>query len=166
MENHRLWENGFSKISCSIEPVVIVTFPQGFTVDSKGNKLTTNKVVKVRPKCLFFDVTFHQPSSINYITFRNHYTSTVSIRWISSDNETISGPDLLESWNVCLFDHPLMPNCHCEQGSQDDVILGPNDFCSTLQNVTRLRVILKQPSFHWKEYNIHNFTCYSSAKMT
>ena len=150
-------ESGFNKVPCSIQPTVTVTLPKGFQVDTRGNKSPISlSNLFVNPNCLFFDVIFKQPTSIDYITFRNYYTNTITIQWLP----------LQGSWTDCVTDRTLMQNCHSEQGSQDNVILGPDELKSILRDATQLRIILKQPSFQWKEYNIYNLTCYSNHNKT
>ncbi len=140
------------KIPCTTQPPITVTLPKGFQVDGHGNKSVSSlSGLFSIPRCLFFDVIFKQATTIEYITFQNYYTSTITIDWLPN------GP--IQTWNNSIIDYRLMKSCHSEQGAQENVILGPDEL-NIIEDAVQLRVILKQPSFQWKEYNIHDFSCY------
>ena len=149
-------EDELEIIPCVVQSAMTVTLPQGFKVDLQGNKSVG--VVPGLQRFLCVDVTFDTAlTTIDYITFSNHYCNSVTIKWTSSDSMAADP----SSWNTCLLDFKLMRNCHCEQGAQDNVVLGPDELRSVLRNVKHLRLTLKQPSFHWKEYNVYDLVFYS-----
>ena len=57
-----------------------------------------------------------------------------------------------------------MKNCHCVQGSQNWVILSQKHFLTNPTNVKQLRMILKQPSPHWKDFGIRDFRCFRKSE--
>ena len=64
-------------------------------------------------------------------------------------------------WKVGVAKHVLMPSCHCDSpDAQKWVELGESDFQGKLEGVVRFRLILRQPSPHWREFGIENFSCY------
>ena len=73
-------------------------------------------------------------------------------------------------WKVGVAKHVLVPSCHCDlPDAQKWVELGQSAFQGKLVNVVRFRLILRQPSPHWRQFGIQNFSCYhhdSSAATT
>ena len=152
-------EGTLVKIPCLVQPTVAVTLPQSSKITLPGHKKpSVDHAGTDTLKCLVFDVKFDQPASIDCIAFQNFYTSSVTIKWLAADSQKTSA---IEHWKVCLLNFELMKNCHCEQGSQDVVVFGPDHIGCELRGVGKLRVIMKQPSCHWREYGVHGFSCYS-----
>ena len=61
-------------------------------------------------------------------------------------------------WKVGVANHVLMPSCHCDSpDAQKWVELGQSAFQGKLVNVVRFRLILRQPSPHWRQFGIQNF---------
>ena len=133
--------------------------------------------------CQVMDVELHQPcSQISIIRFRNHYTYAITVLYQSSvapepralthdhsNATTAHAPNMFKShgsgsggeWKVGVAKHVLMPSCHCESpDAQKWVELGQSDFQGQLEGVVRLRLILRQPSPHWRQFGIENFSCY------
>lgn len=133
-------------VECDVQRPVYLRLP--LTVpESRENHVTKSGCqvieVNIRSGCL----------SINQIVFRNNYTHNISIKYVPR-SDPVSDP---ESWKYCLKDRVLMPNCHCETGSQ-------NWFVYNLQleaGIQRLRVILKQPSLNWINFGIKDIALYS-----
>ena len=122
--------------------------------------------------CKAIDVQLHRPTDISVIRFRNNYTYAVSVLYQSA---AATGPSLeadahsgtsinrgtAGDWKVGVSDHTLMPSCHCDSPSaQKWVELGKETFQSRLEDVTKLRFILRQPSPHWREFGIEDISCY------
>ena len=100
--------------------------------------------------CRTFDVVVTDPiSAWNAIHFNNEHTHSISI---------LSQSTMCTKWKVLLLDYVLMLNPHSTgKGSENCITLLRNDFLVKVESITRLRVILKQPSVHWSEFGISNF---------
>lgn len=58
-----------------------------------------------------------------------------------------------------------MPNPHTlGRSSENGVTLLADTFLHKVENLTRLRVILRQPSPHWGDFGISNFSVISSLR--
>ena len=120
---------------------------------------------ETRPSgCQVVDVDFHSPipESVGCITFRNHYTHTLTLKYCCTNTGQISNSnsDPTLRWKTCMERLQLMPNCHCERGSQTLVVLNRACFSVPLEKVSRLRLILRQPSPYWKQFGIRDLKCY------
>ena len=135
-----------------------------------------------RSGCQVMDIELNQPSCISIIRFRNNYTYSIAVLYQSSVVSYIeSTKDLghsnvttevsnkheqshsrgCEKWEVGVAKHLLMPSCHCDSPeAQEWVELGQTAFQNRLEDVVRLRLILKQPSPHWRHFGVLNFSCY------
>ena len=132
--------------------------------------------------CQVMDIDLHQPcSQISIIRFRNHYTYAITVLYQSlvapkprpltqdhSNATAARAPNAVKphgsghgEWKMGVAKHILMPSCHCESpDAQKWVELGQSDFQGQLEGVVRLRLILRQPSPHWRQFGIENFSCY------
>ena len=132
--------------------------------------------------CHVMDVELHQPcSQISSIRFRNRYTYAITVLYqtamvperkaLTQDHTsaTAQATDVFEShisgcsgeWKVGVAKHILMPSCHCDSpDAQKWVELGQSAFQGKLEGVLRLRLILRQPSPHWRQFGIENLSCY------
>ena len=159
------------EVSCAVKPAVYLTVSttaggggaDSGTVDSGhgiGNGL--------RPSgCQVVDVHIHSPvpEMIEYIAFRNYYTHSITILFRNKDlSSEYSDNTGTKSWRLCVRNFQLMKNCHCAQGGQNWVILSRKHFLNNPTNVKQLRMILKQPSPHWREFGIRDFRCFQKAE--
>ena len=131
--------------------------------------------------CQVVDVELHQPfSQISIIRFRNQYTYAITILFQSSvapetslltqvhTKATAQALNMFQShgsgcgeWKVGVTKHIIMPSCHCDSpDAQKWVELGQSAFQGKLEDVVRLRLILRQPSPHWRQFGIENFSCF------
>lgn len=93
---------------------------------------------------------------VTYISFRNFYTHTVSIKFLPQ-GKGLSQP---ESWRYCLKNYVLMRSGpHSETGGQDWFNIEIN-----LSDVERLRLILRQPSSNWERFDISNIQLYCKVR--
>ena len=99
--------------------------------------------------CHIFDVELKEPcSDCSAVQFRNDHSYSISILFQSYSSD----------WKIALWDYVLMPTPHSSgKESQDWVNLPREGFQNTLENAVRLRVLLKQPSPHWKKFGVLNF---------
>lgn len=156
------------EVSCAVKPAVYLTV----SGSAGGGRAHSGAVDSghgigngLRPSgCQVVDVHIHSPvpETIEYITFRNYYTYSITILLHSKD---LSSDDSgTKSWRLCVRDFQLMENCHCAQGGQNWVILSQKHFLNNPTNVKQLRMILKQPSPHWKEFGIRDFRCFRNSE--
>lgn len=113
----------------------------------------------IRFGCQVIDVVVSTPSSIECLAFQNYYTHSITIKFVIAGRST-SDP---MSWQYCIKDRVLMPQCHCEIGSQQRFIIGNKEFQQQLSNIQQLRIILKQPSSNWKSFGINDLTLYCTS---
>lgn len=132
--------------------------------------------------CQVVDIQLHRTAErINLLRFRNKYTYAITVLYQSSSDVAsrleAQRPPHEESssssrrstavttggeWRVALDHHILMTNCHCDSPSaQKWVELREEAFQSKLEDVVRLRLVLRQPSPHWKEFGVEDISCYS-----
>lgn len=111
--------------------------------------------------CRAFELVLLEPcSTYNGIKFRNNNTYSVCILFQST----------IGAWEVALWDYVLMPNPHVRgRESGEWVLLPRHTWSHQMDGVPcwckhRVRVILKQPSPHWKHFGIldFRFTCLNS----
>ena len=159
------------EVSCAIKPAVYLTVSTtggGGGADSCTLDSAHGIRNGVRPSgCQVVDVHIHSPvpEMIEYITFRNYYTHSITILFRSKAlSKEYSDNTGTKSWRLCVRDFQLMKNCHCAQGGQNWVILSQKQFLNNLTNVKQLRMILKQPSPHWREFGIRDFRCFRKAE--
>ena len=110
--------------------------------------------------CCVLDVVFRQPfSNWDAIQFSNKHTYSISILFQSK---------ACTNWKVLLLDYVLMLNPHSVgKGCENWVTLLRDDLLYQVDNVTRLRILLKQPSPHFTEFGITNFALvYAKDKKT
>ena len=110
----------------------------------------------IRFGCQVIDVVISAPSSIECLAFQNYYTHSITIKFVKAGRST-SDPT---SWQYCIKDRILMPQCHCEIGSQQRFIFGNEEFQQQLSNIQQIRIILKQPSSNWNSFGINDLTLY------
>ncbi|XP_030063366.1 nicolin-1 isoform X2 [Microcaecilia unicolor] len=106
------------------------------------------------------DVTFPQTKAVDVqeIVFKNYYTAFLSIR-ILQNNHHCSG-ERSRNWRTCLRNYCLMPNPHTEDGSQEYTSLFRQQMLCDLDQVTSLRLILRQPSPVWLHFSLEELQIY------
>lgn len=103
------------------------------------------------PRVSVLDLSLKCSSNVAYISFRNHYTHSVTVRYRREGER---------HWQLCTKSLVLMPSCHCEQGAESYVVLGREQFLCALERVQHLRLILRQPSPHWREFSVLDLRCF------
>lgn len=131
--------------------------------DSKANKLkisTTKKSTDLRiggtKDCFktgasIVDILFSniQCFDLGEISFKNNYTTFISIKIKCRDsNNKDSG------WQTCIRNYQLMPNAHCETGSQDYFTISREQMSIVPDRVSALRLVLQQPSPIWAQFTV------------
>ncbi|XP_068109015.1 nicolin-1 [Hyperolius riggenbachi] len=118
-----------------------------------------------RPGVYVIDVTFPHNQAINIqeITFKNYYTAFLTVRIqqrtpaIPRSPRAKTKKEVVEkkkTWRTCLRNLQLMANPHVEEGSQDYVSLYKHQMLCPTDNVTAVRLILRQPSPVWTTFTV------------
>lgn len=112
----------------------------------------------LRPGVCVTDIVFPngKPIKIQKISFKNYYTAFLSLRLLRSEEEGQDGA----KWVTCLRNFPLMANPHDEAGSQDYFSVSRQQMLVEPDDVTSVRLILRQPSSAWLNFNIEEITIY------
>ena len=115
--------------------------------------------------CQVVNVEFRSPvpEEIGSITFRNHYTHSLTLKYCQTVVGRISNSKSDKNttqWKTCIRNVVLMPNPHCERGSEKLVVLNKAHFNVPLLNVSCLRLILRQPSPDWIQFGIRDLKFY------
>ena len=160
------------EVPCTVKLPVYLSVGSHKDTSSSGSESTSSGSSALGSGCQVIDVQLQKPQ-ISIIRFRNNYTYAISVLYQSSAVEEEShthanklhtsthGGYEVGEWKVGVANHVLMASCHCDSASaQKWVELGQSVFKSKLQNVVRLRLILRQPSPHWKQFGIENISCY------
>ena len=157
-------QSSLQNLDSRLEVSCIVNSPVFLTVVGGDDSHSHSSSGSGTSGCQVIDIHIDNsiPDKIQYISFQNHYTYMVTIKfrsraplgYLESDSNT---------WQLCVNNLRLMPNCHCEQGGQERVTLSEKQFLNNLEKVVQLRVILRQPSPHWRAFGIRELQCFSEA---
>nr|XP_033781714.1 nicolin-1 [Geotrypetes seraphini]XP_033781716.1 nicolin-1 [Geotrypetes seraphini]XP_033781717.1 nicolin-1 [Geotrypetes seraphini] len=109
------------------------------------------------------DVTFPHAKAVDVqeIVFKNYYTAFLSIRIQQIKYNSGEGPRI---WRTCLRNHCLMHNPHTEDGSQEYTSLFRQQMLCDLDQVTSLRLILRQPSPVWLNFSLEEIQIYQCGQ--
>uniref|UniRef100_A0A4W5RQG4 Nicolin 1 n=1 Tax=Hucho hucho TaxID=62062 RepID=A0A4W5RQG4_9TELE len=126
-------------VPCTVKPTVTLQIGDAETDSS-------------RPGVYVIDVTLPigQTVNIQEISFKNYYTAYVSVRLLRRDGEGAA------RWATCLRNHCLMPSPHTEEGSQDYCSVYRQQMLIEPDNVTSVRLILRQPSSAWLNFSVED----------
>ncbi|KAK1161479.1 nicolin-1-like [Acipenser oxyrinchus oxyrinchus] len=111
------------------------------------------KTDTARPGVFVIDVAFPQSVNLQEISFKNYYTAFLNVRLQKVDPES---PESGAQWVTCLRNHCLMPNPHTEEGSQDYFSIYRQQMLMEPDNVTSVRLILRQPSSVWLNFTLED----------
>lgn len=145
------------EVPCAVKPAVFLTVGGATT----GGSLTSAEpcVPQSSSGCQVVDIAVH-PSAprashrVDFITFQNYYTYSVTVL-------SRSGQAHESSWQLYTKEQRLMANCHYERGGQDWVTLKGAESASELHDIMDLRLILRQPSPHWRVFGVREVRCYT-----
>ncbi|XP_062522661.1 nicolin-1-like isoform X2 [Corticium candelabrum] len=111
--------------------------------------------------CVVIDVVVQgAPINLKEITFRNYYTALVTIK--ARIRETAA--NVVLSYKTIVKDFVLMPNPHCEQGSQQFFRIQADKFLCDSRNVMALRLIVRQPSHLWMDFGLRDINCFQEEQ--
>ena len=122
---------------------------------------TVSGVIKERnerPCLTYMDLTFPEMSKVNYLSFRNFYTESISIKHKDPNGD----------WVTVIPTYRLMKSCHCETDAQDWHTI--DMFRSTVRTfdcfrVSRLRIYLTQASANWTSFVLHDVSVYGLSEL-
>uniref|UniRef100_A0A672N0M6 Nicolin 1 n=1 Tax=Sinocyclocheilus grahami TaxID=75366 RepID=A0A672N0M6_SINGR len=97
-----------------------------------------------RPGVYITDITLAEPVNIQEISFKNYYSAYLTVRL---------------QRNYCLMSNP-----HAEAGSHDYFSIYRHQMLTEPDNVTTVRLILRQPSSEWLNFSIEEINIYPCAK--
>ncbi|XP_025198271.1 uncharacterized protein LOC112596708 isoform X1 [Melanaphis sacchari] len=118
-----------------------------------------HKKQKVLTGCSYIELKLQKHSKVGEITFRNYYTASVSVLLLRSN--TLQGPPMgSRNWEVGIKNRTLMNQPHCENGAQDYFSLF---FTEAWNNVSKLKIILRQPSPMCKTFHLEEIKLYADV---
>ncbi|XP_061147860.1 nicolin-1 isoform X2 [Syngnathus typhle] len=99
--------------------------------------------------------------NIETITFKNFYTALVSVRLRrrSPGRKGEGG-----RWCTALRDCPLMTNPHAESGAQDYCSIDRKQMRMEPDDVSSVRLVLKQPSCAWLTFGVEDVRLFPRAQ--
>ncbi|XP_030634564.1 nicolin-1 [Chanos chanos] len=111
-----------------------------------------------RPGVYIIDITLEEAVNIQEISFKNYYTAFVTMRL---QQRQAGSKENHAKWVTCLRNHRLMANPHTEAGSQDYFSIYRQQMLTEPDQVTSLRLILRQPSSVWLDFSLEEIKIYS-----
>ena len=168
-------DESFQEVACTVKPPVYLSVGQrNSTCDERfSSKSHGDSEAGPISGCQVIEVQLQQPKPISLIRFRNKYTYAITVLYQPSatqkearaaqtqSNSSRDRGTAASDWKVGVADHVLMQSCHCDSPSaQKWVELGKETLQDKLEDVVKLRLILRQPSPHWKEFGVENISCY------
>ncbi|XP_030425710.1 nicolin-1 [Gopherus evgoodei] len=120
-----------------------------------------------RPGVAVIDVALPsaQPLDLQEIIFKNSYTAFLTVR-VQRCRPCDVGRDGARKWVTCLWNHCLMPSPHTEAGSQDYFSLSRHQLLCDVDQVTAMRLILRQPSPFWLHFTLEELLLYPSGQQS
>ncbi|OWF34686.1 Nicolin-1 [Mizuhopecten yessoensis] len=120
--------------------------------------------------CRVIDITFPNVTNpeVGEIHFKNNYVAYLTVRIKQKPAPPEPGSDSSGTpeikWRTCVRRMRLMPNPHCEAGSQDYFCVSQKHFNFDLNQLTGMRLILQQPSPVWKDFRLEEIKLYRSSE--
>lgn len=137
-----------SSVACTVKSPVALELGEAITAAS-------------RPGVFVIDVTFPHGQAVNIqeISFKNYYTAFLMVRMQRKDPDK----DGSTKWITCLQNHCLMPNPHTEECSQDYFSIYRQQMLTEPDDVTLVRLILRQPSSAWLNFSLEEIKIHLCA---
>ncbi|XP_077358263.1 nicolin-1 isoform X2 [Festucalex cinctus] len=131
-------------VACTPKPPVFLHFGGG---DSKTRARCSGVCV--------MDVALPPGTTVNIetITFKNFYTALLSVRL---QRRSPGQEGVAAKWCTALRDRPLMNNPHTEAGAQDYYTIDRKQMQVEPDDVSCVRLILKQPSSAWLTFSLED----------
>ncbi|XP_034633147.1 nicolin-1 isoform X1 [Trachemys scripta elegans] len=120
-----------------------------------------------RPGVAVIDVALPpaQPLDLQEIVFKNSYTAFLTVR-VQRRRPCDVGRASARKWVTCLWNHCLMPSPHTEAGSQDYFSLFRHQLLCDVDQVTAVRLILRQPSPVWLHFTLEELRLYPRGQQS
>ncbi|XP_042702156.1 nicolin-1 isoform X1 [Chrysemys picta bellii] len=120
-----------------------------------------------RPGVAVIDVALPpaQPLDLQEIVFKNSYTAFLTVR-VQRRHPCDVGRASARKWVTCLWNHCLMPSPHTEAGSQDYFSLFRHQLLCDVDQVTAVRLILRQPSPVWLHFTLEELRLYPRGQQS
>ncbi|XP_073208749.1 nicolin-1 isoform X3 [Lepidochelys kempii] len=99
------------------------------------------------------------------IVFKNSYTAFLTVR-VQRRRPCDVGREGARKWVTCLWNHCLMPSPHTETGSQDYFSLFRHQMLCDVDQVTAVRLILRQPSPVWLNFTLEELRLYPKGQQS
>ncbi|XP_067417336.1 nicolin-1 [Emydura macquarii macquarii] len=114
-----------------------------------------------RPGVAVIDVALSlaEPLDLQEIVFKNSYTAFLTVR-VQRRRPCDVRREGSRKWATCLRNHCLMPTPHTEDGSQDYFSLVRQQMLCEVDQVTAVRLILRQPSPVWLHFTLEELQLY------
>ncbi|XP_062842959.1 nicolin-1 [Trichomycterus rosablanca] len=112
----------------------------------------------VRPGVYITDIVLAEPVNIQEISFKNYYTAFLTVRVLKKES---GNDERFAKWLTCVRNYSLMSSPHTEGGSQDYFSIYRQQMLTEPDNVLTVRLILRQPSSVWLNFNIEDIKLYS-----
>lgn len=105
------------------------------------------------PKCQAIDVLFKEPTSVGEIKLQNYYTAYINVLMRMENHR---------NWETMIDHEQLMPFAHFETGSRWYFGFYPK---TEWNNVTEIRIVLRQPSPNWKRFGVENLRIFQQRQL-
>jgi hypothetical protein len=126
------------------------------TSNSNNNNTNTNTN---NNKSFYYELKFtesnHATANLEYITFKNYYTSSITIM-----------AKLEYNWKYILTDYKLMENSDCEEDAERVIMIHKSKLTLTgvdLSKLEKLRIFIMQPSLIFLNFKLYNFKLFTDA---
>ncbi|XP_077434108.1 nicolin-1 isoform X2 [Vanacampus margaritifer] len=131
-------------VACTLKPPVFLHFGGG---DGKTQACCSGVCV--------IDVALPPGKTVNIeaIAFKNFYTALLSVRL---QRRSPGQEGAAAKWCTALRDRPLMNNPHTEAGAQDYYTIDRKQMQVDPDDVSCVRLILKQPSSAWLTFSLED----------
>ncbi|XP_075795717.1 nicolin-1 isoform X2 [Pelodiscus sinensis] len=106
-----------------------------------------------------------RPLDLQEIVFKNFYTAFLTVRVLRC-HVSDGGREGARKWVTCLRNHCLMPSPHTEAGSQDYFSLSRHQMLCDVDQVTAVRLILRQPSPVWLHFTLEELQLYPRVQQS
>ncbi|XP_014289492.1 nicolin-1 [Halyomorpha halys] len=108
------------------------------------------------------DITLNEPTTVGELVFRNYYTATIAVLILYDKSKRSEKADRKRSWSCSISQKVLMPNPHLETGSHDVFSITPSDSCIPWNDISVMRLILRQPSPLWITFKIEEVNLFKN----
>ncbi|XP_050521771.1 uncharacterized protein LOC126894649 [Daktulosphaira vitifoliae] len=120
--------------------------------------IIVHKKQKILSGCSYIELKLQKNSKISEMTFRNYYTSSISVLVLRSNTQSILMGS--RNWEVAIKNKILMKYPNFENGAQDYFSIFTTE---VWHNVSKIKIILRQPSPLCKTFHLEEIKVYSDV---